>query len=226
MEIKNEFTIGAPPDRAFALLVDLDQVVPCLPGAELGGELADGSRAVKVRVKLGPMRFTYEGSVRITDRDTQAHRAVLTGQAKETRGQGDATATITMGVLAADGGSRVESVAQVDLTGRAAQMGHGVVEAVAGQLMGQMATTIETRLAEGGGSTTEHGAGSPRVDGAPNAAPTDTPALADQASRPDAGAPKTVPAAAPISGGRLVLAAITAWLVKLSRRGFARRRST
>ena len=103
MQITNQFTIGLPPEDAYRLLLDLEQVTPCLPGAELGGPKDDGGRAVKVTVKLGPMRFVYEGSVQIAEQDDAARRAVLVGQARESRGQGSAQATIAM-TVSGDGG--------------------------------------------------------------------------------------------------------------------------
>ncbi len=94
MQITNDFSLGLAPDQAYALLLDLEQVTPCMPGAELGEAREDGSHAVKVTVKLGPMRFVYEGTVQIAEQDAAARRAVLVGQARETRGQGSAKATI------------------------------------------------------------------------------------------------------------------------------------
>ena len=147
MQITNEFSIGLLPDQAYALLLDLEQVTPCMPGAELGEARDDGSYAVKVTVKLGPMRFVYEGSVQITEQDAAARRAVLVGQARETRGQGSAKATIGMTVSGNGTPSQVTAVADVELTGRAAQMGRGVVEDVAKTMIADMAACLERRFA-------------------------------------------------------------------------------
>ena len=98
MQITNEFTLEMPPQETYELLLDLERVTPCMPGASLGEELEDGSRAVTVKVKLGPMRFSYDGTARIADRDPEARRAVLQGAAKEARGQGSASASIAMQV--------------------------------------------------------------------------------------------------------------------------------
>ena len=148
MQITNEFSIGLPPDKAYALLLDLEQVTPCLPGAELGEEREGGSRAVTVTVKLGPMRFVYDGSVQITEQDEAAKRAVMIGTARETRGQGSAKAAIAMTVSGDGGGSTVSAVADVELTGRAAQMGRGVVEDVAKKMIADMARCLELRFAQ------------------------------------------------------------------------------
>jgi uncharacterized protein len=152
VEIAREFTLGSPPDEAYALLLDLERVAPCLPGARLGGEREDGGRDVTVAVRLGPMRLTYDGSVRIAERDPDERRAVMVGSARETRGQGNARATIAMTVSPDGAGSAVRTVAQVELTGRAAQMGRGVVEEVAGRMISDMAACLEARLAPSAGA--------------------------------------------------------------------------
>lgn len=151
MQITNEFTLSLPPAEAYCLLLDLEKVTPCMPGATLGGALPDGSRAVNVTVKLGPMRFTYDGTVTISEQDDATRRAVLLGAAKEARGQGSAQAAIAMQVYEAPGGSRVTAVADVELTGRAAQMGHGMVESVSKQLIGQFTRRLSERYVDAGG---------------------------------------------------------------------------
>lgn len=150
MQITDEFTLELPPQEAYELLLDLERVTPCMPGATLGDVLDDGSRAVGVKVKLGPMRFTYDGTVRIAEQDAAARRAVLKGAADEARGQGSAAATIAMQVEEATGGSRVTATADIELTGRAAQMGHGIVQSVSKQLIGQMTTCLAARFAGSG----------------------------------------------------------------------------
>jgi len=93
------------------------------------------------------MRMTYRGTVRITERDDDARRAVLSADVREQRGQGAAAATMTMTVAADGSGSAVETVTEVNMTGRAAQMGRGVIDDVAARLVDEMATCIAARLA-------------------------------------------------------------------------------
>lgn len=147
MRITNEFTLSLAPDEAYELLLDLEKVTPCMPGATLGEARDDGSHDVNVTVKLGPMRFTYDGNVKISEQDEQARRAVLVGVANEARGQGSAQAAIAMQVHEADTGSRVSAIADLELTGRAAQMGHGMVESVSKQLIGQFTRRLSERYA-------------------------------------------------------------------------------
>lgn len=152
MRIENDFEVPAAPPETYELLVDLERVAPCIPGGEVGPRDDDGSHPASIAVKLGPMRMTYRGKVRIDEHDDAAHRAVLAADVREQRGQGTAKATMTMAVAASGSGSIVETVTDVKLTGRAAQMGRGVVDDVAARLVAEMASCIATRLApaEGG----------------------------------------------------------------------------
>jgi len=183
MRIETGFDISRPPADAYAVLLDLERVTPCFPGAELLGHAPDGAREVRVTVRLGPMRLAYEGQVRIDERDDAGLRAVLAGTAREARGGGSADARIAMQVAQTPGGARVTAAADVDLTGRAAQMGRGIVEDVATRLVGEMAACLEAGL---------------RAE-----APAPT-AADDGAPPPAAAAPPPAPAA-PLEGGRLML---------------------
>ena len=170
MRIDTGFTISQPPAEAYALLLDLERVAPCFPGAELGAELGAGAREVTVTVRLGPMRLSYQGEVRIAERDEAALTAVMSGTAREMRGAGSASARIAMRVEPDGPGSRVAAEADVDLSGRAAQMGKGIIEDVARRLVGEMAGCLEASLAspppDAGGEATA-GAGPPPSAAAP-----------------------------------------------------------
>jgi carbon monoxide dehydrogenase subunit G len=148
LQIVQEFELSFSPEDAYERLLDIEHVVPCLPGAQLGARRDDGSYEVTVTTKLGPMRFTYAGEIRVADVDQERRSAVLKGSAREQRGQGQAEATIEMVVSGDERPARVRAVADISLTGRAAQMGHGVIEPVATQLIAQMAAELERRAAE------------------------------------------------------------------------------
>jgi uncharacterized protein len=147
VRIETGFDISRHPADAYALLLDLERVMPCFPGAELLARRPDGARDLRVTVRLGPMRLSYQGDVRIAERDDPARRAVLAGNARETRGGGSANARIAMRVEESERGARVVAEADVDLTGRAAQMGRGIVEDVATRLVREMAACLEAGLA-------------------------------------------------------------------------------
>lgn len=152
MRIEQNFEVPAAAPQTYELLVDLERVGACIPGGEVGAREDDGSHPASIAVRVGPMRMTYRGKVRIDEHDDAGRRAVLAADLREQRGQDTAQAKMTMTVAAGGSGSRVETVTDVKLTGRAAQMGRGVVDDVAARLVAEMAACIASRLgsAEGG----------------------------------------------------------------------------
>lgn len=146
MKIEQRFEVPADPVDTYALLVDLERIAPCIPGGEVGPAGADGSHPASIAVRLGPMRMTYRGKVRITEADEAGRSAVLTADVREQRGQGTAKATMRMQVADGGPGSVVETETEVKMTGRAAQMGRGVIEDVAAKLVEDLSRCIAQRF--------------------------------------------------------------------------------
>ncbi|MBO0683123.1 MAG: SRPBCC family protein [Candidatus Dormibacteraeota bacterium] len=146
MQIENAFEVAAPPDRVYAFLLDVNQVVHCMPGAELGEVVDPDTFKGRVRIKVGPITVAYNGTARITEKDEAARRAVLSAEGRETTGPGSARATATMMVEEAAGGSQVKLITDYTVAGRVANFGRGVMEDVSRRLVGQMADCIKQEL--------------------------------------------------------------------------------
>jgi carbon monoxide dehydrogenase subunit G len=152
-----------PVAQAWDVLLDVERIAPCMPGATV--ESFDGETIVgRVKVKVGPIQVTYTGTARFTDKDEATRRAVIEASAKEARGSGTATATITAR-LQDDGGSATNVTVTTDLaiTGKPAQFGRGVMEEVGNKLLGRFADCLADTLGSGGttGSSTEPAAAEP-----------------------------------------------------------------
>jgi len=141
MQLEHRFTVPAPIDEAWKVLLDAERVAPCLPGATLDS-VQDGEYAGRVKVKVGPIQITYSGTARFTETDEAARRAVLTASGRETRGSGTANATMTM-TMHGDG-DKTDVVVATDLsvTGRPAQFGRGVMADVGERLIGRFADCL------------------------------------------------------------------------------------
>lgn len=147
--MKNAFTIPAPIDEAWRVLLDIERVAPCMPGAKLesaNGDQFEGS----VKVKLGAMVLTYRGQARIVEQDEAAHRAVIEGSAKETRGAGTAKANVITTLRPRGDETEVEVVTELHVTGKPAQFGRGVMGEVAERLIGQFSDRLSEEMTSGG----------------------------------------------------------------------------
>src|SRR3954463_15526159 len=98
MLIENRFDVAAPPDEVYRLMLDVERVAPCIPGAVVTGARQDGGYDAQMKLKLGPVSMSYAGSVQIAEQDDAARTAVMKAKGSEARGQGTAQATMTMAV--------------------------------------------------------------------------------------------------------------------------------
>lgn len=147
MKFDNHFEVPAPPEQVWAHLLDVEAVVPCMPGAELTETVDERTWKGQVTIKLGAVSLTFKGTVSMTERDDEAKRVALDAKGMEARGKGQATATVTSTMTAtADGGTRVDMHTDLSLSGQAAQMGRGMIGDVSQRLASEFADCIAEEL--------------------------------------------------------------------------------
>ena len=189
MQLENSFQVGAPPEKVFAYLLDINKVVGCVPGAELTEVVDPNTFRGKVKIKVGPITVAYNGTARIAERDEAQRSATISAEGRETTGPGSARASATMTVHAAGEGSRVEIVTEYHIAGRVAQFGRGVMEDVSKRLITEMANCIQANLEAAG----------------PPAAEDDVPGAVDRSSfSSEPPAPRVQAVAAPVSAASLL----------------------
>ena len=126
VQLEHPFTMSKPIDESFAAITDLEQVVPCVEGGKVLERTGDDAVRAEIVVKMGAMSLTFTGTVEVTEKDPEAHRAVMSVKSREKGGQGHANATVVFALV--DGGGTLSTNAQI--TGKAASMGEGVVAGV------------------------------------------------------------------------------------------------
>jgi carbon monoxide dehydrogenase subunit G len=149
MELEHSFTIPVTPERAWQVLLDVEKVAPCMPGATVDSVEGDEVTG-RVKVKVGPVALTYSGKARFTERDEQAKSIKLEASGKETRGAGTASATVHSWLADEGGQTRVTVHTSMNVTGRPAQFGRGVMADVGGRIIEKFATNLAAQLAGGG----------------------------------------------------------------------------
>ncbi|MCW2997243.1 MAG: carbon monoxide dehydrogenase subunit [Solirubrobacterales bacterium] len=145
MELTNEFSVAAPIDQVWPVLTDIERIAPCVPGFKLTGA-ADGEYQGMMKVKVGAVQTSYDCTIRFVELDDANHRAVITASGRELKGQGGVTALITS-TLTSDGQSTQASVVtSLDVTGRVAQFGRGILADVSNRLVKQFVKQLEKML--------------------------------------------------------------------------------
>ena len=176
MKLENEFRVDVPVEEAWRVLLDVERIAPCMPGAQLQEVEGDEYRGI-VKVKVGPITAQYKGVARITESDDTNHRAVIRAEGRDTRGQGNASASATA-VLQPDGdGTRVSIDSDVTITGKVAQFGRGVIADVSAKLLDQFVACLEREVLSSAGdppaSNDVAEGGEARTIDAPEAEPVD-----------------------------------------------------
>jgi carbon monoxide dehydrogenase subunit G len=193
MKLENRFTVPVPVDEAWKVLLDVERIAPCMPGATLTSVDGDAFEG-KVKVKVGPINLTYGGKARFVSKDDATHVAVIDGSGKETRGTGTAKALITCRLIDKGETTDVEVDTDLNVTGKPAQFGRGVLADVSGKLVDQFAACLSEEIRSG--TPTE--AAAPSVEGALATAEGSGPPVEaeDVMPTPDAaGRPAVVPVA-------------------------------
>jgi carbon monoxide dehydrogenase subunit G len=140
VRLENSFEVPASPEAAWALLMDVPRIIPCMPGATLDETLDDENWKATMAVKLGPISLSFKTDVKREASDEGARRAKLSARAREVRGRGNASATIESSLTPQNGGTKVDIVTDLQLAGPVAQYGRGLVQDVSSQLVGQSRT--------------------------------------------------------------------------------------
>ena len=209
MELDHEFTVPVPVGQAWPVLLDVERIAPCLPGATL--DSVDGDEFTgRLKVKLGAMTITYKGSARIASQDESAHTVTIEGTGKEARGAGTASATVQAQMHDEGEQTRVTVHTKLNITGRPAQFGRNILSEVGGKLISRFAGNLEKEItreeppaeasaAEASVATPETEApaeetAAPDVPAEPQAAPTEAETRSDGAPH---ATPRPSPAAAP-----------------------------
>lgn len=201
MELQHSFRVPAPVDEAFATLVDIENVVPCMPGATLLSREGDRDFTGEVLVKVGPMRMAYRGTAKIVSLDPESHRAVVEAKGRETRGTGTAAATVTATLHPDGDGTVANVVTDLAVTGRPAQFGRGIMVEVGDRLLAEFARRLSARMAD--------------VKATPIFAPAAEPSTADPAAPVAVAEPAPPVEAAPADDGVNIIA--LAWKPVLKR---------
>ena len=150
IELDNSFTVPVPPEKAWDVLLDVERIAPCMPGASVQSISDDGNEIEgQVKVKLGPLSLTYKGTAKFTDKNAADQTIAIEATGKETRGAGTASANVQATLKPGDaaGSTLVAIHTSLNVTGRPAQFGRSLLPEVSGKLIAQFATNLEALIA-------------------------------------------------------------------------------
>ena len=210
MQLEHRFTVPVPVARAWDALLDVERIAPCMPGATVDsfdGETIEG----KVKVKVGPIQVAYAGTAKFVEKDAASRRAVIEASAREARGSGTAAATITTVLTGSGDSTEVAVTTDLQITGKPAQFGRGVLADVGEKILGRFADCLAEELSGPAPAVT-----SDPADGAPPA-PLRSAPRAESLDLLDSAGAAVLKRVAPLVGAVILL--IVIWRLMVRRRG-------
>jgi carbon monoxide dehydrogenase subunit G len=196
MDFTNEFTVDAPLATVWEFMQNAEEVTPCVPGASITEQIDDTHYKGTVKVKLGAVQMSYRGEMEMVP-DEGDRTITLQAKGRETRGSGGASGTVTTRLVdAGDGRTKVEIHSQIDVTGRVAQFGRGIMQDVANRLIKDFAACLEQKMTAStaaAGPDTETSTASAPSDPQSSAASTPSVTQSGSASAPSAAEPAAAP---------------------------------
>jgi carbon monoxide dehydrogenase subunit G len=213
MQFENSFEVPLPPDEAWKVLLDVPRIAPCLPGAELTETVGTDKYKGRAGVKVGPVNLYFAGEAEIVEKDEAARKAKLKGKGNDTKGRGQASATVDFALVPQGTGTRVDVKTDLNMTGMVAQYGRasGLMKEIAGAILGQFADNLRKEIEASKPTPATASPGAPSAG--MQAAAADAPATATSA--PAAASAPKAPAAAPVSAFAILWIALKSWLAGL-----------
>ena len=207
MKLAHSFEVAAPLERVWQKLIDVEQVAPCLPGAEVTEADEGGTYHGTFSVRLGPTTAAYRGQLAMDEVDESTHRVVMRASGQDKRGQGSAKATIVSTMSEQAGVTTVDVETDFTITGRLARFGRGgMIQDVSNRLLRDFSTCLQ-RSIEG-----------PAPDEAASASAAQAPEP-DAGTRPSTPPPPGPPPPKPVGGFSLLMGALWDRIRRLFRRG-------
>jgi carbon monoxide dehydrogenase subunit G len=146
VELNHSFTVPASVEETWDTFLEIESVASCFPGAVVTSVDGDDF-AGTCKVKLGPVALTYSGTGTFIERDQAAGRFLVEAKGKDKRGNGTAGAKVTA-TFTDDGGgaTKVDVTTDLQITGKPAQFGRGIIEDVSNKLLQQFVTCLQEKV--------------------------------------------------------------------------------
>jgi carbon monoxide dehydrogenase subunit G len=222
MKLEQSFTVAAPVEQVWDMLVDVERVAPCLPGAEVTGQRPDGSYEGNFTVKLGPTTASYRGSLKMDSLDEASRTATMHANGTDKRGQGGAHAVIVSTLRQEGEETVVDVITDFTITGRLARFGRGgMIEDISKRMLRDFSQCLQASMASEPAQEAPAAAAEAPAAAAPAAQappPVSEAAPAAEPTPPPAPPRPQPQAGKPVHGIRLVLSVLWERVVRFFRR--------
>ncbi|HEY7494528.1 MAG TPA: SRPBCC domain-containing protein [Candidatus Tectomicrobia bacterium] len=147
MNFMQTCTINASREAVWDFLMNMDNVAHCLDGVQAFTPLDPDTYEGTLRVKVGPVALSFQGTVRVEARDREQWRGVVRAEAKDRRVGGGVRAHLQMH-LEEKGPTATEMhvALEAHVLGKIGEFGQPLIRKKTETMLEDFATQVSQRL--------------------------------------------------------------------------------
>jgi uncharacterized protein len=146
LQFEKEVEIRAPREKVWKFIWDVDRFIACVPGCKEAKTLEEGKRYSAIMTeKVGPFKVEFPTTIEVLEREELSH---IKAQAAGADNKIGSRMKIDLDVkLRAENDNTILGfVAGVDILGKLAALGHGIIKRKADQVLDEFAQAVKRKL--------------------------------------------------------------------------------
>jgi len=146
LEFAKEVEIRAPKEKVWNFIWDVDRFIACVPGCKEAKTLEQGKRYSATMVeKVGPFRVEFPTTIEVLEKeDLKRIKAQASGADNKVGSR--MKIGLDVQLREQDNKTVLGFVANVDILGKLAALGHGIIKRKADQVLDEFAQSVKKRL--------------------------------------------------------------------------------
>jgi carbon monoxide dehydrogenase subunit G len=146
LQFEKQVEILAPRDKVWSFIWDVDRFIACVPGCKEAKTLEEGKKYAATMIeKVGPFKVEFPTSIEVLERQELTHIKAQASGADNKIGS-RMKLDLDVHLREQDGTTILSFVAGVDILGKLAALGHGIIKRKADQVLDEFAQAVKKKL--------------------------------------------------------------------------------
>jgi carbon monoxide dehydrogenase subunit G len=146
LEFQKEVEILVPRETVWNFIWDVDRFIACVPGCKEAKTIEAGKKYSATMVeKVGPFKVEFPTHIEVLEREELTHIKAQASGADNKIGS-RMKVDLDVNLREQDGRTVLGFVANVDILGKLAALGHGIIKRKADQVLDEFAQAVKQRL--------------------------------------------------------------------------------
>lgn len=154
MQFEAQYPISLPREPLWEILMDVHKVAECIEGVSTLEVVEPDHYSGSLTVKMGPVKFTFEGVVNVLSRDRENWIGVLEATAKDPKAGGGFKANLTMALVEQSAiSTQLDINLETTFLGRIGELGRPLIKKKIATMMTDFVNTLDARHVTGQGES-------------------------------------------------------------------------